>query len=150
MQKGGGGSSAAVAPSHTHAAPSPAVLATYYGHAVPYLNPRYSSAVPGGGPASSLSVTVSVDTAGLYGGDLVWREPSLSSNSSWCPHNQVGRALCTVSSPDPSTDSPPPPIAARRRQVLRLVCHPRVRRGVVQRERRRLPARRRRDRADGA
>lgn len=34
-------------------------------------------------------MTVSLDTAGLYGGELVWRNPSLTSNSSWCPHNQL-------------------------------------------------------------
>jgi hypothetical protein len=26
---------------------------------------------------------------GLYASDVVWHPPSLTSNSSWCPHNQL-------------------------------------------------------------
>lgn len=67
-----------------------AVLATYYNEStVPFLNPRYASAVAGGGPGNTLSVTVTLSNDGLYGGGLVWRAPSLTSNSSWCPHTQV-------------------------------------------------------------
>ena len=106
---------------------------------MPFLNPRYASAVAGGGPGNTLSVTVTLSNDGLYGGGLVWRAPSLTSNSSWCPHNQVrgdpsGTYQCASEIRIPVRFAS----VARRGQVLWLVRHPCIGRALVQRVRSRV------------
>jgi sialate O-acetylesterase len=63
-----------------------AVLATHFNESIPYLSPRYVSAINGGGTGLSATVT-------LNEGPFVWVAPefgpSAFSNSSWCPHNQL-------------------------------------------------------------
>jgi hypothetical protein len=77
---------------------SAAALATAYGLDTPYAGPRYASAVAGGGPAGSLSATVSFTAAGPGNtGPLTLVSPSPVgplANSSVCPAG-VDASLCS-------------------------------------------------------